>query len=236
MPIGQGLSLCYGLPLLHEERLRRRNIVGGSGLHAIHFGGNEDLSLALHLPDLRNVPIPVGEECHLFGAPHLEELFNPGKTLGYVLPGDADAAGMEGPHGQLCPGLPDGLGRHYPDGLSHEHLFPRRKIHTIALPAYSVLEGASQGTPHPDLLQAGLFDLPGPFGVDQAPGGYDHLPRLGVHYIPEVGPADDPLAERDDHLVVLQEGSYADALVGATVIGGNDQVLGDIDEPPGQVA
>jgi hypothetical protein len=60
-------------------------------------------------------------------------------------------------------------------------------------------------------------------------------PRERIVDVLERDAAEDALAERLDDLAALDERADSDAVHGAAVVLGDDRVLGDVDQPPGQV-
>ena len=98
-----GVHLEMG-PGRHEHRLLGA-VVGHDG----------DAPAALLVVDADHARV-VGEDGRALGRAGLEQLDHPGQAVGDVL--THDTTGVEGPHGQLRPGLADGLGGDDPDRLA----------------------------------------------------------------------------------------------------------------------
>ena len=121
-------------------------------LVAAVIGHDDDLARPVTLLD----PHPAG---HLrdrrlaLGHSRLEDLLNPGQTLGNVL--TRDTAGVERTHGQLGTGLTDGLRRDDADRLANVHELAGGQRPAIAGRTDAELRLARQHAPHPYRLDAG---------------------------------------------------------------------------------
>lgn len=87
--------------------------------------------------------VDFGDDGEMLGLAAFKEFLDPGKTLGDIL-GGRDAAGVEGPHGQLGAGFTDGLGGDGADRLADRDRIDRREIGAVAVGADAVLGFAGQ--------------------------------------------------------------------------------------------
>src|SRR5205807_7274331 len=98
---GQLLALHDLFPALHERLHARLQRVGDLELL---LAGDLDLARLLLADDLE-LAVDLGDDRLALRDPGLEQLLDPGQALGDVDAGDA--AGVEGPHGELGARLAD---------------------------------------------------------------------------------------------------------------------------------
>ncbi len=103
-PLDEGVAGGHLLAVRHLEVGPGRHEHRLLGAVVGHHGDPAPALLVLD-PDHARV---VGEDGGALGGAGLEQLDHPGQAVGDVL--TDDAAGVEGPHGQLGPGLADRLG------------------------------------------------------------------------------------------------------------------------------
>ncbi|MPL99057.1 hypothetical protein SDC9_45272 [bioreactor metagenome] len=234
--LGDLVALPDLIPFLDQKVLADGDVVGSLFLALAVSGGDDDLPLAFHDPDFTDPAVHAGQVGNLLGPADFKELFDPGETLGDVLAGEADAARMEGPHGELCSRLADGLGRHDTHGLADGNFLPGGQVHAVAHLAHAVPEAAGQGAPDPHGFDSRLFYLFRRLDGDAFALRRDHGAGRGVSYVVQGGAAVDPLRKGDHDLAVLLQGLDADAVVRAAVMVRDDEILGHVHEPPGEVS
>ena len=163
---------------------------------------------------------------------------------------------MEGPHGQLGAGLADGLGGDDADGLAGAHRLLGGQVHAVALGAHAAVGLAGQhGADHDGgrLVRRrieGAAVLVPVVGLDPLVGlqqlgvalvhhlgvGQQHLAGVGVHHVAHQEAAPDAVGELLDHLSVLADLGDLDAVGDVAVLLPDDDILGDVHHPAGQVA
>src|SRR5215218_2886156 len=207
--------------------------------------GHGDLHALLDVLD----PDPAGElgdGGHALGGAGLEQLLHPRQAVGDVLTGDA--AGVEGPHGQLGAGLADRLGGDDADRLADVDQPVVGQAAAVAQLAHPDLGVAGQHRAAQHLLDAVLDQQVDHLFADLGAGlEQDLLPLAGrVHDVlgqdPGQGLALDRARPDPLELALLARDrpldghGHGDAPLGAAVALADDHVLGDVDQPPGQVA
>src|SRR5205823_5803154 len=118
-----------------------------------------------------------GDDRLALGDAGLEQLLYPGQALGDVDAGDA--AGVEGPHGQLGAGLADRLGRDHADRLPDLDQLAGGEVSAVALAADALPGLAEEDRADADLADARLDRLPGDLVGDRLPGGDQRGPTGG---------------------------------------------------------
>ncbi len=161
------------------------------------------------------------------------------RVLGLVL-GLHAAAGrptdVEGPHGELRARLPDGLGGDDTHRLPQLGQPARAEVAPVAHHADPPLGVAGEGGADAHALQARLLDLLGQLLGDLVAGLHDDLAGERIADVLRGDATQDAVAQRLDDLAALHEGRGLDELHGAAVVLTHDHVLGDVHQPPGQVA
>ena len=189
-----------------------------------------------------NVRVPVDDDEGPVLVPHplevveLEDALVLGLQLGLGRAAHGDAADVERPHGELRPGLADGLGGYDARGLSELDHVAAGHTPTVAELADAPLRFAGQQRADLHPLDAQLLELLGDFLVDLLVPVDDQLAGIGVDHGLEGHPADNPVDERLDDLAVLDDSRDADALQGAAVVLVDDDFLGDVHQLAGQIA
>src|SRR6185437_6433135 len=145
------------------------------------------------------------------------------------------AADVEGTHGELRAGLADGLRRDDADGLAHLHHLAGAEVAAVAEDAAAALGLAGEDRANLDALDARGLNSGGLVFVDLFVDIDDDL-AFEVLELLERDAADDAVAQRLDGLACLDDRGDVDAFDGAAVVLGDDHVLGDVDESPGEVA
>ncbi len=201
--------------------------------------GHDDAA-ALFVVDDLDRPAVRGEQCLALRCAGFEQLDHAGQTMRDVLAGHT--AGVEGPHRQLGPRFTDRLCSHDADGFACFDQPTRCQAEPVRRCADAVTRLVGERRPHPNRGHLGLVGqrlhrIP----VDQFAGselqpvpGLDeraaHLDVFGedpaVDTVPQVPDRRRTLfgADRNDETDV----------VGIVVV--DDDLLRDVDEPPGQVA
>ena len=142
---------------------------------------------------------------------------------------------MEGTHGELGTGLADGLGRDDADGFAHFNHFAGAQVATVAEFADAALGLAGENGTDLDLLDTGGLDLGGLGFVDLLVDVDDDLAVDALELFAR-DTADDAVAQRLDDFAGFDDGHDEDAVGGAAVGLGDDDVLRDVDETAGEVA
>ena len=148
---------------------------------------------------------------------------------------DGGAADVEGTHGELGAGLADGLRRDDADGFAHLHHLAGAEVAAVAEDADAALGLAGEHGADLDPLDAGGLDGGGQVLVDLLVDFDDGL-ALVVLELLKRNAADDAVAQRLDGLAGLDDRGDVDALDGAAVVVGDDDVLRHVDQTAGEVA
>ena len=145
---------------------------------------------------------------------------------------------MERAHGELRPRLADRLGGDHPDRLPVVHDLAPREVPPVAVGADPEPGLAGDRRAHLHLLDPVEVDPLDELLVEEGPGRDDQLLPI-VQDAADLGrgdPPEDPLAERGHHVAALDEGGDDEPFLGAAVLLGHHEVLGDVHEPAGEVA
>src|SRR5262245_10618010 len=182
-----------------------------------------------------NPALDLGDRRDALGLTGLEQLHHTRQAVGDVL--TRDPTGVEGPHGQLGAGLTDRLGGDDADRLADVDQLAGGQRPAIAGRAGAGLALAGEHATDPELL--------GPGGDDVV---HEHRGQVGAGRGDRVAVDHDVLGQgAGDHagvdvLVLAQRAVRApvgdphqDAAVSAAVLLTDDHVLGDVDQPAGQV-
>ena len=145
------------------------------------------------------------------------------------------AADVERPHRELRARLADRLAGDDADRLADVDLVPAREVAPVALGADAALGLAGEHRADDDLLDARLLDDVHEVLVELRVRRDEHLARERVDDVLERDAAEDAVAERLDDLAGVLELRDADAVERAAVELGDDRVLRDVDEAPGEV-
>src|SRR6266545_1326464 len=145
------------------------------------------------------------------------------------------AADMEGPHRELRAGLADRLGGDDAHRLADVHLAPAREIAPVALDADAAPRLAGEHRADLHLVDAGVLDELDLRLVDLLVRLHEDVRAERIVDIVERDAAEDALAHRLDDLSALDERAEGDAVHRAAIVLGDDGVLGDVDEPAGEV-
>ncbi len=228
VPLEDGVALGHLLLVGHpEHRGVGHGVAGaGPGLLAVE----QDLPVPVddhYLPGFLGDGLQVLE---FQAAGHLGRHLALGRDPG------GRPADVEGAQGQLGAGLADALGGHHPDGLAQVHHPSGPQVAAVALAAQAPFGLAGQHRADADLLDAGLLYLLRRFLVDLPAGLDDDIPGDGADHVVHDHPPQDAVAQGLDHLLALLEGPPLLAHDGAAVLLGDDDVLGHVHQPPGQVA
>ena len=174
----------------------------------------------------------LGHDRRALGRAGLEQLDDAGQTVRDVLTGDA--AGVEGPHGELRAGLADGLGGDDADRLALVDELARRQHHAVARRAHAAERVAREHRTHPhpvDLRVGGerehleLADL----GVAR------HLRAVGQLHVVDELTAEQLGLEDPDALGVVVHVLDPDATRALAVVLADDDFLRDVDETTREV-
>ena len=161
----------------------------------------------------------------------LEQLDHARQTLGDVL--TRDSSRVEGPHGQLRPGLADRLGGDDPHRVADVDHRAGRGGDPVAGAADPRLGLALQRRSHRDhlVLLERLGQLVELLGVDLLVSLQQLAAALGLELLRRQA-ADQVVVQR----AVLLADRHLDVVLGLAVLDPHDHVLGDVDQPPRQVA
>ena len=197
------------------------------------FAGDDDDGLALFLGEMDGTG-NLRDDRAVFGFAALKQLDDTGKTLGDIFR-VGDAAGVEGPHGQLGTGLADRLGGDDADRLTDRNCLAVGKVGAVALGADALGRMAGEDRTDFDGGGAGGDDLLGVLLVHDLVLGDKHLAGGGVDEIVDQVTALEALLEGLDHFLAFPDVADFQAVGGAAVLLADDDVLGDVDQTAGQV-
>ena len=143
---------------------------------------------------------------------------------------------MEGTHRQLGARLSDRLGRDDADRFADGHGVDGRQVGAVALGADAVLGLAGQHRADPDAFHAVLVHQQVGFLVAHHRVAADHdLAGFGIDKVLRQVAAVQTLGERFDHFLAVLDVVDLDPLMGAAVVGADDDVLRHVHQPAGQV-
>ncbi len=146
----------------------------------------------------------------------------------------ADAAGVEGAHGELGAGFTDGLRGDDADGFTDVDEATAREVATVAEDADALFCLAGEHGADVDFAQTSLADFIDSDLVDFLVGIDEQVPVL-VFDGEEGHSSEDTVTEVFDDFATFDEGFHLNAVEGAAVVFADDGVLGDVDEAAGQV-
>src|SRR5207302_1100858 len=150
--------------------------------------------------------------------------------------GSRDATGVEGPHGQLGPRLTDRLGGDDADGLANLDQLAGGQVASVAQAADAFAGLAGQHRAHLDLGHARLDQVARLDVVDLGALLHQGLLALRIQDGGGRNASRDPLEQRLGQRALLRDVGHPDTAGRAAVFGPDDDVLGHVDQPPGQVA
>src|SRR6266699_3448698 len=145
------------------------------------------------------------------------------------------AADVEGAHRELGSRLADGLRGDDADRFAEIDRRAASEIAAVALAAHAVHHLASEHRTDADLLYACLADGLDLRLFDQGAALDQHGIAGRILDVLRGGAPEDAAAERSHHLAGIDDGPHLDARLGLAVLPGDDAVLGDVDQPPGQI-
>src|ERR1700686_2628208 len=194
-----------------------------------------DLDLASGLgPDDLHLAIDLGDDRLALRDTGLEELLDARQALRDV--GTRNATGMEGPHGELGAWLADRLGGDDAHRLTDLDQLAGRQVAAVAQAAHAFARLAGEHRAHLDLGDARLDQVArldvGDFGAFFDEG----LLRVRVQDRRGRHATGDALEERLRQRALLRDVRHPNAGRRAAVLGPDDHVLGDVNQPAGQVA
>ena len=146
------------------------------------------------------------------------------------------AADVERTHRQLRARLADGLGGDDADGHALFDQRAGRQVHAVAQAADAQRRLAGHRAADLDLLQAHLLDLAGDVRRDQLVFADDHFVGDRVDDVRAADAAADRVGQADFDLLAAVDHALGDALRGAAVVHGDDDVLGHVGQLAGEVA
>src|SRR5690606_16755008 len=157
-------------------------------------------------------------------------------NLGRLEAAGRDTTDMEGAHRELRARLTDRLGGDDADGVANLREAVGRRIDAVALRVDAVAAGRRQRGHHLHALHAGVDDAGADFLGDEVAGCDQQLGRVErVVDIVRNAAADDALLEADDLVVTLVNGLLPDAVAGAAIVLGDDDVHRHVAQLAGQV-
>ena len=145
------------------------------------------------------------------------------------------SADVECPHRQLRSRFADGLRGDDTHRFAEIDRRAASEIAAVALAAHAVHHLASEHRTDADLLYACLADGLDLRLFDQGAALDQHGIAGRILDVLRGGAPEDAAAERSHHLAGIDDGPHLDARLGLAVLPGDDAVLGDVDQPPGQI-
>ena len=146
------------------------------------------------------------------------------------------AADVERAHRQLRARFADALGGDDAHGHALFHQRAGGKVHAVAQGADAQRGVAGHRAADLDLLQAHLLDAAGDLDGDQVVFLDDHFVGDGVDDVGAADAAADRVLEAHLDLLAAVDHALGDALRGAAVVPGDDDVLGHVGQLAGEVA
>ena len=212
-----------------------RDGVGVLAAVVAHDGDDAALALVVGEPDHTG---GAGQGGLALGRPSLEELDHAGQTAGDV--GAGDAAGVEGPHGELRAGLADGLGGDHADRLAELDVLAGGQRAAVAGRAHAEVALAGEHGAHPHAVDLGIVAEGVEVLLADLVAGLEHGAVRELH-VDGQGAAEDAglevaaLAGGVGHDALHPEA--ADGVALALAVGlADDQLLRHVDEATGEVA
>ncbi len=230
---GPSTSASPALDLLAVGDLEVGALGHQHGVLLAAVGHHRDVAARLVLDHPGHARV-AGEHRGTLRGAGLEQLDHAGEPVGDVL--TDDAAGVEGPHGELGTGLTDRLRGDHPDRLAEFDETAGRQRLPVAGRADALLGLAGEHRPHPDPVDPRVVAEP----TDQVVG--EQRPRLQGGAVGEgdrLGgdPAVRPgLEVRAACRAVGHDALDPDATGRAAVLLADDELLGDVDQAPGEIA
>ena len=211
-----------------------RQVGAGGHLVLLQFAAlgveDEDLAVAGEHDLLAGV---VADDLH---AGELDHALLLGLDLALFDVAGGRAADVERPHRQLRARLADALGGDDAHGHAFLHQRAGGEVHAVAQGADAQRGIAGHGAADLDLLQAHLLDAAGDLDGDQVVFLDDHFVGDGVHDVGAADAAADRVLEAHFDLLAAVDHALGDALRGAAIVHGHDDVLGHVGQLAGEVA
>ena len=208
----------------------------GAGGHVVFLQfaalGIEDQDLAV-AGEHDLLPGVVADDLH---ARELDHALLLGLDLALLDVAGGRAADVEGAHRQLRARLADALGGDDAHGHALLHQRAGGKVHAVAQGADAQRGLAGHGAADLDLLQAHLLDAAGNLERDEVVLLDDHFVGDGVDDVRPADAAADRVLEAHLDLLAAVDHALGDALRGAAVVHGHDDVLGHVGQLAGEVA
>src|SRR5690606_16986147 len=142
---------------------------------------------------------------------------------------------VEGTHGQLGTRLTDGLGSDNADRLTDVDLMPAGQVEAVALGADAVTGFAADRRTHDHFVDAVQLDEVDPLLVHQRTGRHQYFVSARLDYVAGDDTTKHALTERLDHVATFNVRGHVQALLGAAVDLGHNQILRNVHQTTGQV-
>src|SRR3990172_192380 len=155
------------------------------------------------------------------------------RLLGHPAGGASD---VEGTHGELRAGLADGLSGDHPYRLAEIGQAPGGEVAAVAHRTDAASRLAGEHGADLDPLHAGILNGVGDVLGDLVIRGDDGFPGEAVLDGFETHETHDAVSQGFDHLACFDDRSHVDAVHRAAVRLGNDDILCNVDQAPGQIA
>ena len=227
IPFGKELAVADGLPI---RNVQARAVGERVALHfaALLVDDGDLPALAEHLSHTFAVPdfLHAGED-HAAVMLRLEV-----RTFDFLGRRTAD---VEGTHGELRAGFADGLCRDDADRLADVDEVAAGKVAPVAQRADAALGLAGQRGADHHGVDALVVQRLGDGFVDQSVFGVEQVARCGIIHRVEQHAAERALGQLLLDLAAVLDGADFDAVDGAAVVFGDDDVLHHVHEAAGQV-
>ena len=145
------------------------------------------------------------------------------------------AADVEGAHGELGARFADGLRGNDAHRLADVDPMAASQVASVAGGANPEARLAGDGRAHRDLVDAEIVESLHPGFIEHVADCKQHLPGLGIHHVGHHDAAQHPVAQGLHHVTAFDDGGNREAVAGAAVQLGDDNILRHVHQAPGQV-
>ncbi len=228
VPLGQQVA-AFDLTVRGDAHLGAVNHAVALPLTA-GFVDDGHLAVAVH-DDVVALGVDDGIEVDV-----LEPAVKAGLQRGLLGAPGGGAADVEGAHGQLGAGLADRLGGNDADSFAEVDHVPAGQVAPVAGGANAAPALAGEHRADAQLLDAGFFDLLHQVFFDLLVSLHQHLAGDRIKNVLLGRSAENAVPEGLDDFATLGERGDLDAVEGAAVMLGDDGILGNIDQTPGEVS
>ena len=142
---------------------------------------------------------------------------------------------VERTHGQLGTRLTDGLSRDNANRLTDVHLVTTSQVTAVALGADTEASFTADRRTHDNFVDAVQLDELNPLLVDQGASRHDNVVGAWLEYVTGNNSTQNTLTQRLNNIATFNVRRHQQALLGATVDLGHNQILGNVYQTTSQV-